>query len=113
MQPDVLSASIVLAVVGLAVYIIAEYAAHKKLENPLNAVVVALATGAFVVGCHLVWVAATGDISKLPPNVWRWSAGIAGMVSMVLSLHRIIEAVRYLRSKFRAPEKTGADDNGG
>ena len=35
MQPDVLSASIVLAVVGLAVYIIAEYAAHKNWRIPL------------------------------------------------------------------------------
>ena len=112
MRLDVFSASIVLAVVALVAYMIAEYATHKKLENPLNAVAVSLSTGAFVVGCHLVWVAVKGDIGELPPDVWRWHIGIAGMVSIAVSLHRIVGTVQKMLSKSARPQKTKADDNG-
>ena len=113
MQLDFFSVGIVSAVVGLVVYMIAEHAVRGKLEHPFNAIMVSLAIGAFVAGCNLTWIAVEGDISKLPPDTWRWHVGFAGIVSLGLSLQKIIQAVQKIFSKSARPQQTKADDNGG
>lgn len=113
MQLDFFSAVIVSAVVGLVAYMVAECAIHRKLESPLNAIMMSLAIGGFVIGCNLIWVAVEGDISKLPPDVWRWHVGFAGIVSIGLSFQKIIQAVQKVFSKSARPQQTKTDDNGG
>ena len=111
---DYLSFAIIVAAATAGIYIVSELWAYKNIKSPVNGVWVFIAVLAVFTGGNLIKVAADGDLSQLPPHIWRIHLGIAGAFGIFLALQGLIAIFTKLQQHPARQTSTGdSPPNGG
>lgn len=94
---DFFSYAIIAATAVAGIYIAAELWVHKSIKSPIDGLAVFVAVAAIIISGHLIKVAIDGDLSQLPPDIWRIHLGTAGAFGIVIALQGVVAIFKKLR----------------